>query len=247
MKQAIFYNDFRFREYRFQTSRYSDNRMGSPMHFLAVLEAGSCRIVSPGRTITLQAGDAFYIPMGLPYQSYWEGPRIHFLSYGFSLFPDAADRRFQLQLLPKAAQMIRRIPITPTPNAQVLGHFYQVLGNLVPQMQTDPICQTKRLVEQATDYIKKNPAARIGQVATHCCVSESYLYTAFQKELNITPNQTRQQALMASAVHLLTTTDLSVTAISDSLGFSDISYFRKLLKKSTGKSPLQIRKQGQQV
>lgn len=217
------------------------------MHFLAVLEAGTCRIVSPSRTLTLQAGDAFYIPMGLPYQSYWEGTQIRFLSYGFLLFPDAADQRFLLQKLPGAAEQIRSLPTDESPSAALLGQFYQLLAQLVPQMQTQPICQAKRLVEQATAYIRQRPDTSIGQVAQHCSVSESSLFAAFRKELDATPNQVRQQILVKKAIHLLTTTDLAASAISDSLGFSDISYFRKLLKKFTGKSPLQLRKQGHQV
>jgi len=44
------------------------------------------------------------------------------------------------------------------------------------------------------------------------------------------------------SVHLLTSTDLSPSQISDSLGFSSVSYFRKVLRQHTGQSPLQIRK-----
>ena len=45
------------------------------------------------------------------------------------------------------------------------------------------------------------------------------------------------------AVNLLSTTNRPVQQISDAAGFSSTSYFRKLLRKYTGKTPLQIRKE----
>lgn len=246
MKRVIFSNDFKFVEYRFKNYRYSDNRSGAPMHFLAVLEEGHCRIVSPEITLELEAGDAFYIPVGLSYQSYWEGPVIQFLSYGFQLFPDASKRRFLLQKLPGAAQSIRGIPLGE-PDAAALGIFFRVLGEQAAGMQAQSVCRSARLTEQAIGYMRQNNALKISQVAQLCCVSESTLYAAFDKQLHKTPNQVRQQLLLEMAIGLLTTTDQSPTQISDSLGFSDVSYLRKLLKAYTGKTPLQLRKEARQV
>lgn len=238
-KQAVFSNNFKFVEYQFRNYRYSDNRSGAPMHFLAVLEEGTCRIVSQAGSLELRAGDGFYIPMGLSYQSYWEGERIRFLSYGFRLFPDAAGQRFLLQKLPAAK--IRSIPIGD-PDAAALGQFFGVLGQLVPHMASESACQAKQLTEAALKYMRMHPTDRISQVAHSCCVSESGLYAAFRRELGITPNHARQQVLVEHSVHLLTSTDLSPSQISDSLGFSSVSYFRKVLRQHTGQSPLQIRK-----
>jgi transcriptional regulator GlxA family with amidase domain len=42
---------------------------------------------------------------------------------------------------------------------------------------------------------------------------------------------------------MLTTTNKSVQEISDILGFSSTSYFRKILKLYTDKTPLKIRKE----
>ena len=49
------------------------------------------------------------------------------------------------------------------------------------------------------------------------------------------------------AGNLLTTTDASVQEISDRLGFSSGSYFRKVLRSYTGKTPGQIRKHAAKV
>ena len=74
-----------------------------------------------------------------------------------------------------------------------------------------------------------------------CSLSEPHLYYLFKKAGEVTPNEYRQKSLCDRAVELLITTDNSVEAISDMLGFSSSSYFRKILKKHTGKSPREIR------
>ena len=71
---------------------------------------------------------------------------------------------------------------------------------------------------------------------------EEALYTAFKRH-GSTPNQTRQELLVRKAKQLLTTTDSSVQEISDQLGFSSTSYFRKILHRQTGKTPTQIRRE----
>jgi AraC-like DNA-binding protein len=68
-----------------------------------------------------------------------------------------------------------------------------------------------------------------------------------KKELGKTPNRVRQEAKCQQAVRLLTCTDLPVEEISTRLGFSSSSYMRKLLRLTTGKTPLQIRKAAQSM
>jgi AraC-like DNA-binding protein len=80
-------------------------------------------------------------------------------------------------------------------------------------------------------------------VAAYCHVSTSGLYSIFKKQLGKTPNELHAEILCEKAVSLLSTTDKSVQEISDTLGFSSTSYFRKILKKHTGKAPLEIRKE----
>ena len=52
----------------------------------------------------------------------------------------------------------------------------------------------------------------------------------------------KQEIFCERAAELLITTDLSVEEISAMLSFSSSSYFRKIFKKHTGQTPLQIRK-----
>lgn len=244
MNQAGFSKGFRFVTYHYGKYRYTDARQGSDRHFIGYLEQGHCRLVSRDRTLEINSGEAFYIPMGLPYQSYWHGQQVRFRSYGFTYFPEAENRSFQLQKLPPdAIPLILDIPLQRYPDSTGLRALFQALEQLAPQMELSPICHNQQLLHQALDYMYNHPKCTNAEVARHCCISDAALYTLFRKEAGKTPNEMHQAMLAKKAIHLLTTTDLPVQQISDQLHFSSPSYFRKVLKKHTEKTPRQIRKE----
>ena len=247
MNHTDFCKSFFFTEYRYGRTHYTDARSGANLHFLALLEEGHCRIVSEDRVIEAGPGQPFYIPMGLPYQSYWfSDTTVRFRSCGFALFPEMAEAAFRLQVLPEEfANEVRRIPLTGRPDSAALGELFRVLGKVLPcvERQTpSSVC----LWQQAMDYMRAHRDCRVTEVARACGVSESAIYAAFRRH-NSTPNAARQQLLVEEAVRLLTTTDSSVQEISDGLGFSSSAYFRKVLHQHTGKTPTQIRKTAEKV
>ena len=226
---------------------YTDNRKGSPRHFIGFMRSGHARIVSEKRSIEIQEGEPFYIPKGLPYQSYWYGEDlIRFDSYGFDILPAAESRSYQLQLLPKNPEILGLIDQLAEDKricSRCLGIFYTLLGKLLPTMETDITDRSRQLLEAAEEYFYHHPDAQVADVAKHCSISESGLYAAFSRGANTTPNELRQKILADKATELLTSTDMPIEEISSMLNFSSTSYFRKVLKKHTGKTPSQIRNQ----
>ncbi len=120
--------------------------------------------------------------------------------------------------------------------------MYRFFGEVSKQMHQTKKRYSNPVVEEAIRYITHNPNVRISQVATHCGISESGLYALFKKHTGQTPNECRLRVLCDQAITLLTTTNKSIQEISDTVGFSSTSYFRKILRKHTGKTPLAIRK-----
>jgi AraC-like DNA-binding protein len=242
------YNLFHFFRYEYTGNSYTDARAGSPLYYLAMMCRGSCRIVSEERTICAGEGDVFFIPRGLPYQSYWFGPEVSFLSLGFLSLAVHPEMHAALQVIPTSPserEELLRIPIEgQNVSCAALSAFYGVMAKLLPRMQTDSPDPKRNTVAQAKDYISRHTASSIPEVARYCGVSEPYLYNAFRATEGITPNEFRRRMLCQRAVVLLTTTDRSVESISDQLGFSSTSWFRKVIKKHTGCSPRQIRRTG---
>ena len=245
MKQIVFSRKFFFVRYSYEKYHYTDARDGANMHYLAYMCKGRCRIVSDEGTIEAGPGEALYIPMGLGYQSYWygeDGVSLH--SIGFTHFPEAGTQSFRLQRLkPEFWEPVAQIPLTGEVDSAGLVALYSVLEKLVPVMETEQSTDCTRILEEAVKFIRQDPFCRIPDVAHHCCVSESALYGIFRRHAGQTPNEFKQAVLAEKAVRLLTTTNLPVQDISDRLRFSSASYFRKVLKKYTGKTPRQIRKE----
>lgn len=247
----ILSNDFNFNFFVFNKYKYTDNRKGSPYHYLAYMERGCSKIVSNDITISINAGDFFYIPKGLPYQSYWySDDEIRFLSLGFHLFPESNDKEFLLQNInidEALKARILKIPTATITDSFILGEFYSVLTSLIPLMQYTVNNPKKHIIEKAKKYIFENTNCKVSDIAKHCLLSESGLYNIFKKESELTPNELIQKIRCEKAVVMLTTTNKSIEEISNSLKFSSTSYFRKVLFRYTQKTPKEIRKSSENI
>ena len=240
-------NSFHFNTFRREKYSYTDNRRGSPDHYIAYMRSGHCRIVTETYTVEIQEGDVFYIPYGIPYQSYWYGhDLICFDSYAFRFFPECERYDYPVQVIPHDDEILTLINRLTGGNhrttSPTVGTLYTLLGLLLPRMQSSPVSRSKEIIAAAEDYLYDHPDAGNKELAKHCGISESGLYNLFHRLAGMTPNELRQKVLTRKAEELLATTDLPVETISGMLHFSSSSYFRKILKKHTGLTPREIRK-----
>ncbi|MBE6975898.1 MAG: helix-turn-helix transcriptional regulator [Ruminococcaceae bacterium] len=245
MKQPKSSNYFWFRQISSHRYRYTDVRHGAAMHFLVYLRKGRARFVGRDRTVTIEQGQFMYIPEGEAYQSYWQAEEeILFDSLGFHWFPEGDSAEYTMQIIPADDSMIA-LADAISQNRQVcsenLGYFFALLSAVVPKMATSGA--EGDVLQKAQLYLYLHPEASIAEVAANCAISQSGLYNAFARSGWGTPNDLRQRIRAEMAVELLQTTDLSVEEISTRLSFSSASYFRKILKKHTGKTPSQLRKE----
>lgn len=247
MNNIQFSDSFHFSTFRREKYSYTDNRGGSPDHFIAYMHSGHCRIVTETYTVEIQEGDVFYIPYGIPYQSYWYGSDlICFDSYAFRFFPDSEEYDYPVQRIPHNEEILSLINRLYSGNHRTtcatIGTLYTLMSLLLPQMKVSHISRSKALISTAEKYLYNHPDVRASELAKHCGISESCLYAAFRHGAGMTPNELRQRVLTQKAEELLVSTDLSVETISEMLHFSSSSYFRKILKKHTGMTPEEIRK-----
>ena len=249
MKDTEFSQSFWFRQISGQRYRYTDVRHGAAMHFLVYMRKGSARFVGRSQTLILPQGQFFYIPKGEPYQSYWYGDeQILFDSFGFHCFPEGETGAYPMQIIPSEEIMcsladdiasLRQI------SCRTLGSFFRLMSLALPKMTRSDIAGN--IFQRVQQYLYQNPQAHMKDVAAYCNMSQSGLYNVFSRCGWGTPNDLRQHIRVEKAVEFLQTTDHSVEWISDSLGFSSASYFRKILKKHTGKTPSAVRKAANRV
>lgn len=247
MNDIIFAREFRFYEIRINRYRYTDARAGAPFHYIAYMREGTGKLVGADRTVELAAGDFFYIPEGYPYQSYWKGEDVcRFDSYGFRHFPRPEGQAYPMQKMQADEQslmLLEHLAKDKRIGCTSIGLFYQLLGGLIGRMTVASESRKYMIVDAAEHFMYDHTGYTAAEVARHCGVSESTLYAAFREARGYTPTQARHRLLSEKAIRLLTTTDMSVEAISEQLGFSSSIYFRKILAEQTGKTPRMIRKE----
>lgn len=252
MNDTNFYKTFHFNIFNFEKSHFTDRTKDPiPMHYFGCITKGTAEIISKNEKLELKKNEIFYIPKGLKYQSRWfadDSGQIEFYSFGFEVSP--INKMFVLQKIncSKNAkklfyELCDEIPITD----RGIGKLYYFFGEISNSMKQSTAPTIDPTIEKAIEYIAEHPELRISEVAKHCNISESGIYLLFNKNLNKTPNAVRLEILCEKAVMLLSTTNKSVEEISDLLGLSSTSYFRKILYRHIGKSPREIRKTSLQI
>ena len=79
-------------------------------------------------------------------------------------------------------------------------------------------------------------------LARACGISESGIYALFRDYADTTPIDFKHRLIAERAVYMLTSTDLTVETIASTLGICSSAYLRRILKKQTGQTPLELRK-----
>ena len=122
----------------------------------------------------------------------------------------------------------------------LLDHFLKEL--LIYLSSISPGKTYKRLME-ILEYIEQNyyKSLSLSVLAENFSLSKSYIDRLFKKELSCKPSEYVNKVRISVAKTMLLQTDLSVTAIAEKVGYSDIYYFSKIFKQIVGCSPLKAR------
>lgn len=213
--------------------------------------------------IEVTRGDIIFVPVTSRYISYWEGnPIASYISFHFYLSKNSLiseNNNFKIQkITPDDFDTIKKdffyvfenYNSNSEKHFSALGRFYKILGEALPKLSQRKLKNIDERIRKAIDYINLHSEENISvpNLAKLCNLSPSHFYSKFKTETGYTPIDYRNRVLINRASKLLICNkELSVEEISYLLGFASPTYFRRIFKSFTGKSPLQYRKTAVEV
>lgn len=131
-----------------------------------------------------------------------------------------------------------------------LSVFYDLLHTLIEETTADNSDRnsTKRqetYIKQAIEFIDTNYSRKISveEIAGYVGINRRYLCQLFLNVLNVSPQNYLINFRLQKASDLLLRSSLSITEISNSIGYTDPFLFSKVFKKYKGMSPMAYRGQ----
>ena len=122
---------------------------------------------------------------------------------------------------------------------EIIDHFY-----LLAPAPAVPVFSP--IIEQAVALIGERFAEKLTlrDVAGSIHINESYLSKLFKKEIGVGFTDYLNTLRIQKSVELLADSDRNLLEIAGRVGFEDQSYFTKVFKKITGKTPRQFKSEG---
>lgn len=203
------------------------------------IEAGCLFLIRPSELVSYTADK------NDPWEYYWvgfNGTEAHRL---INLTPFAFEKRIlwleDESLRSLLVQIYNSRGNSSASEAKMLGALYQFLGVLIEKSEyiRSKKTPTKQYIEQAIKFISRNFSSEISieDVANAVRISPSHLYRIFSAELGIPPAQFLIRYRINEACSILKNSDLSISEVAVSTGFSDPLYFSRAFKKVKGLSP----------
>lgn len=108
------------------------------------------------------------------------------------------------------------------------------------RISTQDIQQIEMIALYLNDHYAQDTS--IGQLVKIACMSATKLQTTFKEYHGCTITAYVQQRRISQSEHLLANTELSISQVAESVGYSKASRFAELFRKSTGLLPGEYRK-----
>lgn len=137
---------------------------------------------------------------------------------------------------------IQEYSMMSTLTEEQYSSLINLISNIIFENAIDVDCDD--LIVRALEYIDKNIASdlSITDLCRYLYVSKNSLYRAFNTYFGCTVNEYITKRRISKAAILLRESRESVTAIAESVGVQNYTYFSRLFKKHMSMSPLQYRK-----
>lgn len=232
-----------------------------PRFCLALLLEGTATFrdcAGDGESVAIMPGDMILVPVGTRYVSHWEGtPRVTYITLHF-LFDSPGiftrKKNFKLQkytpndfeaMKRKFEFILENQSADETAQLCSLSLVFDILSTILPHLKSEPQKKLDSRITHAIEYIEQRYTENItvDALAAAANMSASRFYPAFREALGVTPVDYLNHYRVNRAMMLLVSdTEMSIENISMVVGFESSTYFRRVFKKITGKTPKEYRK-----
>ena len=141
------------------------------------------------------------------------------------------------ELFNKAKYLSKKASTVPTQNKSILYDILNSVGKELSNIKQNPIIEPG--IRYLNSHYFENPS--ISTLAEQCHVSVEYFRKLFKIQTGLSPHEYRNKLRLDKAIEHLKYSDLSVSEISESLGYATVSHFIQQFKIAYGCSPLQFR------
>ena len=124
--------------------------------------------------------------------------------------------------------------------------FYRIILDMERQWAANQHSTAREKLTPALEYLSghlEDPDLSVDTLSQKCGMSDTYFRRLFVQELGETPQKYVSRLRLEKATELLRSGYYSVSEIAAMCGFNNPNYFSLFIKKETGLSPLQYRKQ----
>lgn len=139
----------------------------------------------------------------------------------------------------KSFEKIKLLHLTERNHLKTMAEFYKLLDMLVAQLNETSFSLSPLIAYIEENY--SNSSLSNEMLSESLNISEVYMRRLFKNQFGTTPKQYILDIRLQKATQLLTQTNLSVTEIAESCGFSNLYHFSRAFKNRMGDTPLKYR------
>ncbi len=121
--------------------------------------------------------------------------------------------------------------------------FLNILEEIVLSVKLLDYQDKKEKMSSIIEYMQENYANNmtVPDIANHFNIERRKLTYVFEKRMGVSPTTYLTDLRIQKSKLLLRTSDLSLSEISEKVGYTDYFYFSRVFKKVTGLSPTEFR------
>lgn len=246
---------------------YIISRKTNPDTIIECVLDGVGYIESGGLVTTVEKGDCYILKSGKEH-TYYSDEKNPYTKIWVTVSGSIIDQWLDLYEI-NTTPFVRHLDITPyyhqikqlalgRPNLDREKRLMLLIHNILFEMgMTAPkagkqqksgrhyIKTNDNVILDVKKYVEKqcNERLTMKELSVKFGMSPNTMQKLFTSKYGVSPSRYHMQCKLNSAVYFLESTDLSMDAISETIGFYDRSHFRKAFTEQYGMTPSQYRKQ----